>query len=595
MTVWEIAQKGEREWWFDGVHDNARAYEEQEKQKVYAEKMGLALLPDGTYDLGGKSVLDIGGGPVSLLLKCKNLDGARVLDPMDIPEWVKARYAEHDIMYERIKGEEVGNGGVLLAFDEVWLYNALLHTEDPQKVIERAKAAGKVIRIFEWLNTTKNDMHPHTFTKEQLDEWLGCNGDVEDIGYGNGYVTKSYSAVVNNGHSVESVAPGIRHKRFHLLGLPHVATNKSEALACAFSQKVIKMAKMLKSMGHTVFFYGVEGSDVECDEYIQVTTQELLHEVYGDYDMRKETYKHNPNDLAYRTFNAKTIPEIQKRMDGNDYLLIPFAPLGYKHIIDALQTDYIDSKDKLHLVVEMGIGYRGTYCKYRVFESVSQMHYNYGLEGQMDGSWYDAVIPNYFDPDDFAYSSEKDDYFLYLGRVVIRKGIDVAVQATGAIGARLIVAGQMAGENVDLSADHVEYVGFADLEKRKELLSRAKALFLPTQYIEPFGGVIIEAMMSGTPVITTDWGAFPELVDHGITGYRCRTLDQFVWAAKNIGEIDSAICRDYALENFSLDRVKLIYEEYFDMLLDVKENQNGKGWGHINSNRADLDWLRKHR
>lgn len=65
--------------------------------------------------------------------------------------------------------------------------------------------------------------------------------------------------------------------------------------------------------------------------------------------------------------------------------------------------------------------------------------------------WYDAVIPNYFDLDDFDYCAEKDDYFLFLGRVNSGKGIHIALQVVRDIGGKLLIAGAggLTGHEID--------------------------------------------------------------------------------------------------------------------------------------------------
>lgn len=375
-------------------------------------------------------------------------------------------------------------------------------------------------------------------------------------------------------------------KRFHLLGLAHLSTNKEEAIGCAFSQKALKLGRMLKSSGHKVFFYGVEGSTVECDEFIQVSSKAVLQEAYGNYDYKKVQYKFDPKckDLAYTAFNENAIREINKRKQRGDYLLITFG-FGQKAIADAVNLDF---------PVESGIGYADTFARFKVFESYAWMHYIYGKDKIADGKFYDCVIPNYFDPKDFTYRKKKEDYFLYLGRLVKRKGVQIAKETVEAIGGKLVLAGQkregVAADAIDTSPSYMDYVGLADLEKRRKLLSEAKALLVPTTYIGPFEGVSIEAAFSGTPVITTDWGAFAENVIHGVTGFRCRTLEQFIWAAKNIDKIDPQKCRDFATKNFTLERVAHQYDEYFDIL----QGLFGDGWYTKNPERKELDWLNKH-
>lgn len=375
--------------------------------------------------------------------------------------------------------------------------------------------------------------------------------------------------------------------RFHILGLPHTVTSK-EFNACAYTQKVVKFGKMMKALGHTIIHYGHEDSDLECDEHVTVLTNEDFEISYGSHDWRSNFFKFDTGDHAYQTFFKNAIREIEKRKQPNDFLL-PFWGSGVRPICDAHQHDMI--------VVEPGIGYAGGHwARWKIFESYAIYHAYYGLEavGTCKQDWYDVVIPNYFDLDDFEFKpEEKEDYFLYMGRVYSGKGTHIAIEVTRELGVPLKIAGQnnLKDMGYDKVPDHVEFIGYADVPTRKKLMSKAKGAFTPSQYVEPFGGVQIEMLLSGTPTITTDWGSFTENNIHGLTGYRCRTFEHFKWAAENIDKIDPYKCRDFAEKNFSLERVGKMYEEYFQMVLDV---HTGKGWYQEHPGRTDINWLAKH-
>ena len=162
-------------WW----GNCGNTFHEEQKQLVYAKRMGLRAEWGGahppTYDLGGTSVIDIGGGPVSLLLKCVNRDGCAVVDPGRFPAWVGQRYEECGIMYWNGKGEEIDVES-MAHFDEAWIYNTLQHVDDPEKVITNARAVADIVRIFEWIDVPPYDGHPHQLSEERLNGALGHAG-----------------------------------------------------------------------------------------------------------------------------------------------------------------------------------------------------------------------------------------------------------------------------------------------------------------------------------------------------------------------------------------------------------------------------------
>ena len=284
--------------------------------------------------------------------------------------------------------------------------------------------------------------------------------------------------------------------------------------------------------------YGIPGAQVDCE--------------HVDIDVK-------PGNVA--GFNQIAGAKIKERASDGDIIVCFFG-------VDNKVACEMNPNCKW---VEPSIGYRanGIFAPYRVFTSYAQMHMFYGERRMlMNPSWYDQVIPNPFTISEFEYSEEKEDYFLYFGRVVQEKAVGLAIQATEKVGKKLIIAGPGDIKNLGYNKvpDHVEIFGVANAEQRKELMKKAKCLLGLTYYVEPFGNMVIEANLSGTPAITTDWGGFPETVIEGKTGYRVRDFKSLLTAIENIDKINPADCRNWGL-SFSDEEVHYKHLQYLNKVI----------------------------
>ena len=173
----------ERDFW--GTCNNT--FFEEQKHYVYGKLMGLVEQYNSFRLDKPMRILDIGGGPVSLMLKTSNLKSGTVVDPIEFPQWTKDRYATHNIDVVIEKGEYISLDG----YDEVWIYNVLKDTIDPEKIISNAKKAAPVLRIFEWVDLGP-DAGKHVLTAEDLNTWIGSKGRSVKLSQKNCYGTAYY-------------------------------------------------------------------------------------------------------------------------------------------------------------------------------------------------------------------------------------------------------------------------------------------------------------------------------------------------------------------------------------------------------------------
>jgi glycosyltransferase involved in cell wall biosynthesis len=188
-----------------------------------------------------------------------------------------------------------------------------------------------------------------------------------------------------------------------------------------------------------------------------------------------------------------------------------------------------------------------------------------------------GTIGNAIDIAKHPFSADKDDYFLFIGRMIADKGAHNACEVARRLGVRLIMAGKV-NETAEKSffakriepylSDKIHYRGEVDHAGKAELYRHARCTLFPIQWPEPFGLVMIESLAAGTPVIAFRRGSVPEVIEHGRTGFIVDTVDEMVDAARHIDEIDPQECRKAVEERFGIDHFVLAHEDAYKRLLE---------------------------
>jgi glycosyltransferase involved in cell wall biosynthesis len=166
---------------------------------------------------------------------------------------------------------------------------------------------------------------------------------------------------------------------------------------------------------------------------------------------------------------------------------------------------------------------------------------------------------------------------IYLGRVEEIKGVHLAIEVAKNSLRRLVIAGNVPEAPhhqkyfserslPHINGNTIKYVGAVDDSAKNELLGHSAALLMPLLWEEPFGIVMAEALACGTPIIGLKRGSLTEIVQHGVNGFVCASVEEMVAAVCRLQEIDRRDCRRIAEEKFS-DRV--IVEAYERLYREV--------------------------
>lgn len=356
----------------------------------------------------------------------------------------------------------------------------------------------------------------------------------------------------------------MKKPRLHLLGIPHTRIWHTH---CAFTGKVVKFPAMMEKFGYHINYYGIgnDGHTIGASRNIEVLTPEeqvsLLSHDFSDHQ-RFHGDDANVGSPLYIEFNKRLNVLLKQYVEPHDIVLLPFG-IAHASALENVKAIFIES----------GIGYPDTFLDFRIFESTQWQAFHQGKYGRQ-GSHYEWVIPNYFVSEDWPLQQIPDKYVLFFGRLTDLKGLQIFVEiAKRKLDTKFIICGQ--GDPTPyLVSPNIEYIPPVTGIERAALLGNAMCVIAPSMFVEPFCGVAVEAMLCGTPVITTSFGAFQSTVEQGKTGYRCHTLADFLTALDMISTLDRTYIHDRAHSLWSLEAVGPQYDKVFRQVGDLSD----KGW-----------------
>ncbi len=197
-----------------------------------------------------------------------------------------------------------------------------------------------------------------------------------------------------------------------------------------------------------------------------------------------------------------------------------------------------------------------------------------------------GVVHHGLDPAGFAPGSGASGYAAFIGRFCEDKGVHHAIDAALAADVPLLLGGVPSPALDDseryfltevqprIRANDERVIWLGELRHRAKvsLLRDACALLFPVDWEEPFGLVMIEAMLVGTPVIAFPRGAVPEVVEDGVTGFLVGSAREMADRLRRLSGFDRARCRRRAEERWSAMRMTTDYVSLYESILRRRDD-----------------------
>lgn len=381
-------------------------------------------------------------------------------------------------------------------------------------------------------------------------------------------------------------------KTLHLIAPFHTVLTK-EFDHCAFTAKARRFSTMMKTLGskYHIVEYANEGSESEADEKVVMLSKNECQQFYprGKKDLLDQSA--TIDGPGHKLFSQRLELELKKRLQGVS---------SKEHFVlhmwgNAHQQFARENQGFCH--VEVGVGHSSApFDAFRIYESQAWRNHQWGkyedIAEKIHGTnrYYSWVIPIAYDLHEWPVTPKVETerpYFLFLGRLTPDKGLYIILATMRAWFKKypqdphlFVFAGRgdfeaLRKECGPALLEHVRYVGSVEGDLRRDLLANAEATLAPTKFAEPFGSSAVEGLLCGTPALTSDWGAYTETVQHGVNGYRCSLLADWLFALEHAKTLNRLAIATAARERYSMAVLAPNYNRVFARLAEFI---GGPGW-----------------
>ena len=186
-------------------------------------------------------------------------------------------------------------------------------------------------------------------------------------------------------------------------------------------------------------------------------------------------------------------------------------------------------------------------------------------------------IPNFidFNKHEIEFSEDRENYYLYYGRLSKEKGIMTLIKAVENLNVQLKIAGTGPLEEdvrqyvADKKISNIMFLGFKTGKDLSNIVGNAKAIILPSEWYENGPYSAIEALQLGRPIIGADIGGIPELIDNNGYLFKSRNIDSLKDAILKLEKLDNeqyGVFKDNSLNLFERNYTK---EKHYRLLKEA--------------------------